>query len=141
MEKKQITRQFQYDPLNRLLSISVKDDYTRVYTYDSAGNRLSVTGAGKPMPIVPVTGTVPAEPGVQKTRPPLVHAGQHRCGNCGTPTPHGKKFCSSCGAPVGATMPIAPVSPALPQTPSVCPGCGSPVKSGIQYCGDCGRRL
>jgi YD repeat-containing protein len=142
MEKKQITRQFQYDPLNRLLSISVKDDYSQVYTYDSAGNRISVTSAGTPMPVIPVTGMVPAEPGVQKTGLPYIHAEQQLCRKCGTPIISGKKFCSGCGAPVSTTVPASSGSPAAPlQTLPVCPGCGKPNNPGAVFCYYCGHHL
>ncbi len=43
MEKKQISKKYQYDPLNRLVSVTEKDDRTQVYTYDPTGNRTMTT--------------------------------------------------------------------------------------------------
>lgn len=47
------------------------------------------------------------------------------CGNCGSPSPAGKKFCAECGA----SLPLS------------CRSCGAPVDSSHKFCAECGTPL
>jgi YD repeat-containing protein len=134
-----ISRRYTYDAENQLTSVTYEDGVSISYTYDKAGNRISVTRSGSAVPVVPVTSAGPAEPRSQKTTIPPVAAAQQMCGNCGTPVTPGKKFCRNCGAPVSAPEPAAPATPAPPQ--SVCATCGNPIRPGAKFCGKCGRKL
>ncbi len=48
-----------------------------------------------------------------------------RCGSCGTENRAGRKFCSSCGAPLALG----------------CPSCGAANEPGDAFCGECGESL
>jgi class 3 adenylate cyclase len=48
-----------------------------------------------------------------------------RCSKCGSDNREGRKFCTSCGAPLVAS----------------CPKCGSAVEPGESFCGECGAAL
>ena len=135
-----VSRRYTYDAENQLTSVTYEDGVVISYTYDKAGNRISVTRSGSAVPVVPVTSTGLAEPRSQKTTIPPVAAAQQLCVNCGTPVQPGKKFCSNCGAPVSAPAPAAPVT-ATPLPSSVCTECGNPIKPGAKFCGKCGKRF
>jgi len=139
-EPLKISRKYTYDAENQLTSVSYEDGVVISYTYDKAGNRISVTRYGSATPGVPVTGAGPAEPRSQTTIHPLAPAAQQMCGNCGTMVQPGKKFCSNCGTPVSAPAPAAPVT-AAPPLSSACSACGNPIKPGVKFCGKCGKRF
>jgi YD repeat-containing protein len=134
-EPMKISKRYTYDAENQLTSVTYEDGAVISYTYDKAGNRISVTRSGGAGPGVPIMSSVQAEPPSQKTPLTPAPAAQQICGNCGTPIKPGKKFCSNCGAPVTAPAPAVPASP-----PSVCPACGSPVRPGATFCAKCGRK-
>src|SRR5690242_2311948 len=48
-----------------------------------------------------------------------------RCSKCGSDNREGRKFCTTCGAPLVTT----------------CPKCGAPVQPGETFCGECGTAL
>jgi len=144
MEKKQISRTYQYDPLNRLVSVSGNNERTRVYTYDPAGNRTMTTilEPGEVSPPVPQPGpgaAVPPPAPIPALSPHEVRnaATTSTCPGCGRPIVPGNKFCRSCGAPVGATAPVTPGPP----SPAVCTGCGNPIRPGAKFCAKCGKKL
>jgi|WetSurMetagenome_2_1015567.scaffolds.fasta_scaffold14871_2 YD repeat-containing protein len=134
MEKKQISKKYQYDPLNRLVSVTEKDGCTQVYTYDPGGNRTMTT----------ILESRRAPPASLKTGPeapiPPSPAAQQLCGNCSNPVKPGKRFCSNCGAPVNTPAQPAPAAAVSQQSP-VCTTCGNPIKPGAKFCGKCGRKL
>ena len=138
-EPMKISKRYTYDAENQLTSVAYEDGVIVSYTYDKAGNRISVTRSGSATPGVPVTDPGPAEPRSQTTIHPLAPAAQQLCGNCGTPVTHGKKFCSNCGTPVSAPAPAVPVTAAPPKA-SVCTECGNPIKPGAKFCAKCGRK-
>jgi YD repeat-containing protein len=141
-EPVKISRRYTYDAENQLTSVTYENGIVVSYTYDKAGNRLSVTSSDMLGQAAPVMETVPREPKKITAKPLPVHTSQQQlCRNCGTPMIPGNKFCSICGAPVNPAVPAAPGAPAATQTPSVCPSCGSPIRAGIKFCGDCGRHL
>jgi hypothetical protein len=55
------------------------------------------------------------------------------CPSCGKSLAPGKKFCGSCGAPVGARL--------KGSTTPVCPSCGRAIVPGKKFCGSCGATL
>lgn len=137
-----ISRKYTYDAENQLTSVTYENGVMVTYTYDKAGNRLSVTSQGTPGQAALVLETVAGSLGDRTTEPLPVHAAQQPlCRNCGTPLKPGNRFCSGCGAPVSPAEPSAPETLPASQTPSVCPGCGRPVRAGTVFCGICGRRL
>lgn len=139
-EPLKISRKFTYDAENQLTSVTYEDGAVISYTYDKAGNRISVTSSGGAGPGVPIMSSVQEEPQSQKTSITPIPATQQLCVNCSTPIKPGKKFCSNCGAPVSAPAPAAPVT-AAPLTSSVCTACGNPIKPGTKFCGKCGKRF
>jgi YD repeat-containing protein len=143
MEKNQINRKYQYDTLNRLVAVIDSSGGTRIYSYDPAGNRVSVTTPASSEPLAPVTGAG-RPPALQPpaTATPTRTEVQQLCRICNTPIHPGRKFCSGCGTPVTEAGPVPGGSHAAPQPArAVCPDCGSPVRPGIAFCGDCGRKL
>jgi YD repeat-containing protein len=123
-EPLKISRKYTYDAENQVTSVTYEDGVIVSYTYDKAGNRISVTRSGS---------AVPAEPPSKMTQFPPVPAVQQVCGNCGVPLAPGKKFCRNCGVPASAPAPAAPLS--------VCTACGSPVRPGAKFCAKCGRKI
>ena len=139
-EPMKISKRYTYDAENQLTSVAYEDGVIVSYTYDKAGNRISVTRSGGAGSGVPIKSTVQAEPRSQKTTIPPAPAAQQLCVNCGTPVQPGKKFCSNCGTPVSAPAPAAPVT-AAPPLSSACSACGNPIKPGVKFCGKCGKRF
>lgn len=56
------------------------------------------------------------------------------CSRCGATIPPNKKFCPTCGNPVMASPPVAPVA-------QRCPRCGQTVPAGKKFCVACGTRV
>lgn len=136
-EPLKLSRRYTYDAENQVTSVTYEDGVIVSYTYDKAGNRISVTRSGSSGVFVPLTGAGPAEPQPQTTTWPPAPAALQVCGNCGSPLTPGKKFCRNCGAPISA--PLTPQTP-VPSQP-VCPTCGSPVRPGAKFCPKCGRKM
>jgi YD repeat-containing protein len=139
-EPMKILKRYTYDAENQVTSVTYEDGVIVSYTYDKAGNRISVTRSGSSGAFVPFTTAVQAEPRSKQTIVLPSPVAQHLCGNCGNPVKSGKKFCSNCGAPVSASVMVAPVT-AVPPPSSVCTACGNPIKLGAKFCGKCGRNL
>src|SRR5215470_16674443 len=51
--------------------------------------------------------------------------GNMRCSKCSRDNRAGRKFCTSCGAPLGAA----------------CPKCGAPIQPDERFCGECGAAI
>jgi len=133
-EPMKLSKRYTYDAENQLTSVTYEDGVIVSYTYDKAGNRISVTRSGSSGPGFPVAGAG-TEPRPQTTPPPPIPAAHQRCGNCGSPVVPGMKFCRNCGAAVNAP---AAASPAV--APLVCPACGNPNRPGATFCAKCGRK-
>ena len=58
------------------------------------------------------------------------------CGQCGTPGQPGRKFCSTCGASVGASASTSSSGVLCPN-----PACGRTVPAGKKFCAACGTRV
>jgi len=129
------------------VSASGKDESTRLYTYDPAGNRTMTTipGPGDISPSEPQTGPGAAMPPPPAPIPsPTPHhvrdaATTSTCPGCGRPIVPGKKFCRNCGAPVSVPAPAAPAT-TVPLPPA-CTACGNPLRPGAKFCGKCGKKL
>jgi YD repeat-containing protein len=139
-EPLKLSKRYTYDAENQVTSVTYEDGVVVSYTYDKAGNRISVSRTGSAGPSVPVMSTVQAEQRSQTTTLPPSTAAQQLCGNCSTPVKPGKKFCSNCGAPVNTPAQPAPAAAVSQQSP-VCTTCGNPLKPGAKFCGKCGRKL
>ena len=147
MEKKQISRTYQYDVLNRLVSVTNKGDLTRTYSYDPAGNRTMTTllESGETPHHMPQSGSgaaVPPSAPIPGPSPQQIQnvASTTTCPGCGKSMVSGSKFCGNCGAPISTSPPPSPSAP-VPPSPAVCVGCGNPIRPGAKFCRKCGRKL
>ena len=61
------------------------------------------------------------------------------CPSCGKPLPSGSRFCTSCGAQIGAAT--APSSPVRELQERVCPTCGKKLPADLRFCTECGTEI
>ena len=82
---------YTYDALDHLVEAAWDDGRRVCYTYDAAGNRLTVSLPGQPPPPAEAA-AAPAPPA-----PSSSSAFPATCPNCGQPLSPGAKFCRRCG--------------------------------------------
>ncbi len=94
---------------------------------------------------------VPEEsPGAQKTTPEQKETPDEAaadsdakpdqtCGQCGSISSPGAKYCRQCGARLGPEAPAAPSPPA--DKASLCPKCAQPQRPGAKFCRRCGAQI
>lgn len=87
---------YEYDALQRMVSVSTDSGRRIDYAYDALGNRLSVTEGRSVAPAT--TGPPGPTPGREPAPPegPL----PSRCGRCSATIRPEARFCPHCGAPV-----------------------------------------
>jgi YD repeat-containing protein len=124
---------YTYDSRNRMSSVRYENGTVMTYRYDPVGNLIACNVSSQPEAAAIDSSPSPSPQPVQTVEPPSP------CPSCRKPVAPGKKFCSTCGAPVSAPAPAVSVTAAPPPS-SVCTACGNPIKPGAKFCAKCGRK-
>lgn len=122
--KTNVNKTYQYDELDRLISVTFENGKQIFYSYDVAGNRTLVSSSKPTEPLI-----TPERPNMPIT--PVFPEQQVTCSTCGSVIPAGSQFCNRCGGQI---------QPAVPKSVQqrFCPKCGAVRRENKLFCAKCG---
>jgi len=123
MEQEKMTIHYQYDDLDRLVTVRFPGGRSFWYSYDPSGNLIHIAPGG---------GSLPVATAAPAPRDPLP---SNVCPQCGGNVNPGAKFCGKCGTPLSGMPDITGTLAAS------CSRCGRPVKVDAKFCPKCGNKL
>ncbi len=136
ISKSRVNKSYQYDEMDRLVSITFENGKQIVYHYDAAGNRVSTSpfSAYEKLISEPVQTrqTMPPPPPVYPLPQPVQ---QTTCPNCHAVVNPGARFCPQCATPLTTQVQPSPPTPIK----KFCPKCGKARQGSRQFCASCGH--
>jgi YD repeat-containing protein len=134
ISKSRVNKSYQYDEMDRLVSVTFENGRQIVYNYDAAGNRVSTfpfSVQEKPISEPVLMGKMPLPPPVYPVPQPAL---QTTCPNCHAAVDPGARFCPQCAAPLTTQVQPSPPTPIK----KFCPKCGKARQGSRQFCASCG---